>query len=157
MTDPHTLLADLERRAELGGGAARLEKQHAAGKLTARERMELLFDAGSFEEVDKLVTHRCRDFGMDQHLVPGDGLVAGACAPHATTGVAHFRVDEPRESPAPVRPRVSFMPGNTPHDPPRLETADAPDREDEALDRIVPASPNQPYDMLDVIHSVVDD
>src|SRR5436305_11490598 len=77
MTDPHTLLADLERRAELGGGAARLEKQHAAGKLTARERMELLFDAGSFEEVDKLVTHRCRDFGMDQHLVPGDGVVAG--------------------------------------------------------------------------------
>ncbi|PYR40784.1 MAG: methylmalonyl-CoA carboxyltransferase [Acidobacteria bacterium] len=293
MTDPHALLADLERRAELGGGAARLEKQHAAGKLTARERMELLFDAGSFEEVDKLVTHRCRDFGMDQHLVPGDGVVAGhglvdgrqvfafaqdftvfggslsetnaakivkimdlamklgapvvglndsggariqegvlslagyadiflrntlasgvvpqisaimgpcaggalyspaitdftvmvtntsymfitgpdvlktvtheavskeelggAMTHNATSGVAHFAVDDDRECLALVRDLLSFMPGNNLDDPPRLATADAPDREDEALDRIVPASPNQPYDMLDVIHSVVDD
>src|SRR6058998_2637087 len=70
-------LADLERRAELGGGEARLEKQHAAGKLTARERIELLFDPGTFEEVDKLVTHRCRDFGMENQVVPGDGVVAG--------------------------------------------------------------------------------
>jgi len=293
MTDPHALLADLERRAELGGGAARLEKQHAAGKLTARERIELLFDAGSFEEVDKLVTHRCRDFGMDQHLVPGDGVVAGhglvdgrqvfafaqdftvfggslsetnaakivkimdlamklgapvvglndsggariqegvlslagyadiflrntlasgvvpqisaimgpcaggavyspaitdftvmvkntsymfitgpdvlktvtheavskeelggAMTHNATSGVAHFAVDDDRECLALVRDLLSFMPGNNLDDPPRLATADAPDREDEALDRIVPASPNQPYDMLDVIHSVVDD
>src|SRR3954462_14876861 len=77
MTDPHTTLAELERRAELGGGADRLEKQHAAGKLTARERVELLFDPGTFEEVDKLVTHRCRDFGMDQQIIPGDGVVCG--------------------------------------------------------------------------------
>ncbi|HMF97413.1 MAG TPA: carboxyl transferase domain-containing protein, partial [Vicinamibacterales bacterium] len=77
MTDPLRTLAELERRAELGGGAARLDKQHAAGKLTARERIELLFDPGTFEEVDKLVTHRCRDFGMDRHIVPGDGVVAG--------------------------------------------------------------------------------
>src|SRR5262245_32352267 len=77
MTDPLTTLAELESRAELGGGEARLEKQHAAGKLTARERIELLFDPGTFEEVDKLVTHRCRDFGMDRHIVPGDGVVAG--------------------------------------------------------------------------------
>src|SRR5213595_967690 len=74
---PEDVLADLERRAELGGGADRLEKQHAAGKLTARERIELLFDPGTFEEVDKLVTHRCRDFGMEQQIVPGDGVVAG--------------------------------------------------------------------------------
>ena len=71
------ILADLERRAELGGGEARLHKQHAAGKLTARERIEFLFDPGTFEEVDKLVTHRCRDFGMDEQLIPGDGVVAG--------------------------------------------------------------------------------
>src|SRR5438128_6047621 len=77
MTDPHHTLADLERRAELGGGEARLRKQHDAGKLTARERIDLLFDPGTFEEVDKLVTHRCRDFGMANQIVPGDGVVAG--------------------------------------------------------------------------------
>src|SRR6202171_5755333 len=74
---PEDVLAELERRAELGGGEARLQKQHAGGKLTARERIELLFDPGTFEEVDKLVTHRCRDFGMDGQLIPGDGVVAG--------------------------------------------------------------------------------
>src|SRR5437899_7224473 len=77
MTDLHKALADLERRAELGGGEERQKKQHDAGKLTARERIDLLFDPGTFEEVDKLVTHRCRDFGMERQLVPGDGVVAG--------------------------------------------------------------------------------
>src|SRR5512135_2155473 len=70
-------LADLERRAAEGGGEERQRRQHAAGKLTARERMELLFDPGTFEEIDKLVTHRCRDFGMADQLVPGDGVVTG--------------------------------------------------------------------------------
>ena len=293
MTDPHTTLAELERRAELGGGADRLEKQHAAGKLTARERIELLFDAGTFEEVDKLVTHRCRDFGMEQQTVPGDGVVAGhgsvdgrqvfafaqdftvfggslsetnaakivkvmdlamklgapivglndsggariqegvmslggyadiflrntlasgvvpqisaimgpcaggavyspaltdftlmvkhtsymfvtgpdvvktvtheevtkeqlggAMTHNATSGVAHFAVDDDRECVALIRDLLSFMPSNNLDDPPRLPTADAPDREDPALDALVPASPNQPYDMLDVIHLVVDE
>ena len=55
-----------------------MRKQHEAGKLTARERIELLFDPGSFEEVDKFVTHRCRDFGMERQLIPGDGVVAGS-------------------------------------------------------------------------------
>src|SRR5213595_768183 len=77
MTNPHDMLADLERRAELGGGEDRLKRQRAAGKLTARERVDLLFDTGTFEEIDKLVTHRCRDFGMADDLVPGDGVVAG--------------------------------------------------------------------------------
>ncbi len=76
--DPLTHLADLERRAELGGGEDRLKRQHDAGKLSARERIDLLFDPGTFDEVDKLVTHRCRDFGMDAQIVPGDGVVAGA-------------------------------------------------------------------------------
>src|SRR6188472_2650746 len=71
------LLDDLERRAELGGGADRLQRQRAAGKLTARERIDLLFDPGTFEELDKLVTHRCRDFGMAEQLIPGDGVIAG--------------------------------------------------------------------------------
>jgi propionyl-CoA carboxylase beta chain len=291
--DPDKTLADLERRAELGGGQARLDRQHAAGKLTARERIELLFDPGTFEEVDKLVTHRCIDFGMDQQIVPGDGVVAGhglvegrqvfafaqdftvfggslsetnaakivkimdlamklgapivglndsggariqegvlslagyaeiflrntlasgvvpqisaimgpcaggavyspaitdftimvkdtsymfvtgpdvvktvtheeiskeelggAMTHNATSGVAHFAVDDDRECLALIRDLLSFIPSNNLEDPPRLSTRDSPDREDVALDRIVPASPNQPYDMLDVIHGVVDD
>ncbi|HEY3886105.1 MAG TPA: carboxyl transferase domain-containing protein, partial [Vicinamibacterales bacterium] len=75
--DPIEHLNDLERRAELGGGEERRRRQHDAGKLTARERIDLLFDPGTFEEVDKLVIHRCRDFGMDEQLVPGDGVVCG--------------------------------------------------------------------------------
>jgi propionyl-CoA carboxylase beta subunit len=71
-------LADLLRRAELGGGPERLRRQHDAGKLTARERIALLFDPGSFEEIDALVTHRCQDFGMGDQVIPGDGVVCGS-------------------------------------------------------------------------------
>src|SRR6476620_4950950 len=77
MTSRPTHLEDLERRAELGGGEERLRRQHEAGKLTARERVDLLFDPGTFQEIDKLVTHRCLDFGMDESVIPGDGVVAG--------------------------------------------------------------------------------
>ena len=291
--NPKDVLADLERRAELGGGAERQKRQHDAGKLTARERIEFLFDPGTFEEVDKLVTHRCRDFGMAEQLVPGDGVVAGhglvdgrqvfafaqdftvfggslsetnaakivkimdlamklgspvvglndsggarmqegvlslggyadiflrntlasgvipqisaimgPCAGGAvyspaitdftimvkntsymfvtgpdvirtvthedvskedlggamthneTSGVAHFAVDDDRECVALIREMLSFMPSNNLDDPPRAATSDSADREDDRLDRVVPASPNQPYDMLDVIHLVVDE
>jgi propionyl-CoA carboxylase beta chain len=286
-------LADLERRAELGGGEARLRRQRDAGKLTARERIDLLFDPGTFEELDRLVTHRCRDFGMADHVVPGDGVVCGfgrvdgrvtcgfaqdftvfggslsetnaakivkvmdlamkmgapvvglndsggariqegvlslagyadiflrntlasgvvpqisaimgPCAGGAVyspaitdftvmvkdtsymfvtgpdvirtvtheevtkeelggamthnekSGVAHFAVENDQECLLLIRELLSFMPGNNVDDPPRVETTDPPDREDEALDRIVPASPNQPYDMLDVIQAIVDE
>ena len=74
------ILEQLEaRRAEarLGGGAIRIEAQHAKGKLTARERIELLLDEGSFEEFDMFVAHRCTDFGMDAVKMPGDGVVTG--------------------------------------------------------------------------------
>ena len=73
-------LDSLREAARAGGGAARLAKQHASGKLSARERVELLGDSGSFEEVDPFVVHRCRDFGMGQpeDLIPGDGVVAGS-------------------------------------------------------------------------------
>ena len=64
-------------QAEQGGGVARVEKQHDAGKMTARERIEVLLDEGSFEEFDKLVVHRSRDFGLDKQLYPGDGVVTG--------------------------------------------------------------------------------
>jgi propionyl-CoA carboxylase beta chain len=63
--------------AEAGGGEERRERQHAEGKLSARERIELLLDEGSFEELDKLVRHRCRDFGMDEQVIDGDGFVTG--------------------------------------------------------------------------------
>jgi propionyl-CoA carboxylase beta chain len=291
--DPHKILVDLEARAELGGGRERLERQHAAGKMTARERIELFFDPGTFEEVDKLVTHRCRDFGMEHQLIPGDGVVAGhglvdgrqvfafaqdftvfggslsetnaakivkimdlavslgapivglndsggariqegvmslggyadiflrntlasgvvpqisaimgpcaggavyspaitdftimvrdtsymfvtgpdviktvthedvtkealggAMTHNATSGVAHFAVDDDRECIALLRELLSYLPSNNLDDPPRAITADSPDREDAALDSMVPVVPNQPYDMLDIIRAVVDE
>jgi propionyl-CoA carboxylase beta chain len=288
-----THLESLERRAELGGGEDRLRRQHEAGKLTARERIDLLFDPGSFEEVDKLVTHRCRDFGMADQVVPGDGVVAGpgrvegrpvyafaqdftvfggslsetnaakivkimdlamkmgapvvglndsggariqegvlslggyadiflrntlasgvvpqisaimgpcaggavyspaitdfnimventsymfvtgpdvirtvtheevtkeqlggAMTHNATSGVAHFAVPDDRECLRLIRELLSYLPGNNLDHAPRRPTADPADREDEALDRAVPASPNQPYDMHDVLQAIVDD
>src|SRR4051812_897455 len=75
--NPLRVLDDLERRAELGGGEERLRRQRDGGKLTARERIDRLFDPGTFEEIDKFVAHRCRDFGMGDEAVPGDGVVAG--------------------------------------------------------------------------------
>jgi propionyl-CoA carboxylase beta chain len=293
MTDPLDHLADLERRAELGGGQDRLDRQHAAGKLTARERIELLFDPGTFEELDKLVTHRCRDFGMEKQIIPGDGVVSGhglvegrqvfafaqdftvfggslsetnaakivkimdlamklgspvvglndsggariqegvmslggyadiflrntlasgvipqisaimgpcaggavyspaitdftimvkntsymfvtgpdvittvthedvtkdelggAMTHNATSGVAQFATDDDRECIALIRELLSFMPSNNLDDAPRRPPADDAGREEATLDRIVPESPNQPYDMLDVVHAVVDE
>jgi propionyl-CoA carboxylase beta chain len=286
-------LAHLEKRAELGGGEARLRRQHESGKLTARERLELLFDPGTFEEFDKLVTHRCRDFGMEDQVIPGDGVVTGfgrvdgrpvyafaqdftvfggslsetnaakivkimdlavrqgapvvglndsggariqegvmslagyadiflrntlasgvipqisaimgpcaggavyspaitdftvmvehtsymfvtgpdviktvtheevskeelggAMAHNAKSGVAHFAVSDDRECLLLIRELLGFVPGNNVDDAPRVETVDPFDREDEALDALVPEAPNQPYDMLDLIHAVVDD
>jgi propionyl-CoA carboxylase beta chain len=290
---PNDPLADLERRAELGGGEERLKRQREAGKLTARERIDLLFDPGTFEEVDKFVTHRCRDFGMADQVVPGDGVVCGhgringrvtyafaqdftvfggslsetnaakivkimdlamkmgapiiglndsggariqegvlslggyadiflrntlasgvvpqisaimgPCAGGAVyspaitdftimvkgtsymfvtgpdvirtvtheqvtkdelggalthnerSGVAHFAVENDQECLLLVRELLSFMPSNNVDDPPRAETNDPSYRADESLDSVVPRSPNQPYDMLDIIHAVVDE
>jgi propionyl-CoA carboxylase beta chain len=74
------VLNELERRraeARAGGGAERVARQHARGKLTARERLDVLLDEGSFEEFDMFVTHRASDFGMDEQSFPGDGVVTG--------------------------------------------------------------------------------
>jgi propionyl-CoA carboxylase beta chain len=286
-------LESLERLSELGGGEDRRRRQHEAGKLTARERIDLLFDAGTFQEVDKLVTHRCRDFGMDEQVIPGDGVVAGSgrverrlvyafaqdftvfggslsetnaakivkimdlalkmgapvvglndsggariqegvlslagyadiflrntlasgvipqisaimgpCAGgavyspaitdfnimvegtsymfvtgpdviktvtheevtkeelggamthNATSGVAHFAVADDRECLRTIRELLGYLPSNNLDEPPRRETSDPLDREDESLDRIVPSAPNHPYDMLDLVHAVADD
>ena len=286
-------LADYERRAEAGGGEARQRRQHDAGKLTARERIDLFFDPGTFREVDKLVTHRCRDFGMETQLVPGDGVVAGhgevegrlvyafaqdftvfggslsetnaakivkimdlamkngapvvglndsggariqegvaslagyadiflrntlasgvipqlsaimgpcaggavyspaitdftvmvegtsymfvtgpevirtvtheevtkdelggAMTHNAKSGAAHFAVPTDKDCLALLRLLLGYLPSNNLDDPPRVETADPVDREDPQLDTLVPESPNQPYDMLDLIRAVGDD
>src|SRR5438105_11860523 len=76
-TDGLKTLAEKNAAAMAGGGAARIERQHAAGKMTARERIEFLLDDGTFEEVDRFKKHRCLDFGMENQQVPGDGVVAG--------------------------------------------------------------------------------
>ena len=290
---PSARLAALEQRAELGGGADRIARQHEAGKLTARERIERLFDPGTFEEVDKLVVHRCRDFGMEAQQIPGDGVVCGSglvdgrvvfafaqdftvfggslsetnaakickvmdqalklgapivglndsggariqegvaslagyadiflrntlasgvvpqisailgpCAGgavyspaitdftvmvestsymfvtgpevirtvtheqvtkeelggamthNARSGVAHFAVHDDAAALAVVRDLLSYLPSNNVDDPPIVPTADPADRDVSELDTIVPPSPNQPYDMHDVIRTVVDD
>ncbi len=70
-------LNELREKGRQGGGAKRIEAQHSKGKLTARERLELLFDPGSFEEVDPFVTHRCTDFGMAEQKFPGDSVITG--------------------------------------------------------------------------------
>jgi len=287
------ILGDLDRRAEAGGGDERVRRQHEGGRLTARERIALLFDPDTFEEIDKFVTHRCRDFGMADQVIPGDGVVCGhgringrlayafaqdftvfggslsetnaakivkimdlavqtgapviglndsggariqegvaslggyadiflrntlasgvvpqisaimgPCAGGAVyspaitdfvvmvkhtsymfvtgpdvikavtheqvtkedlggamthnerSGVAHFAVDDDEACLLLIRELLSFLPGNNVDDPPRVESTDPPDRADEALDTVVPESTNQAYDMLDVIHPIVDD
>ncbi len=74
------VLVELEQRretAKMGGGQRRIDSQHSKGKLTARERIEILLDEGSFEEFDMFKQHRCTDFGMDEQHIPGDGVVTG--------------------------------------------------------------------------------
>src|ERR1700758_1998553 len=76
----HDALEELRQRiaqAEEGGGAERRERQHKEGKLSARERIEILLDEGTFEELDKFVTHHCDDFGMEKQKPAGDGFVTG--------------------------------------------------------------------------------
>ena len=77
MKDKIEFLEQKEKEAEDGGGKARIKKQHDAGKLTARERLELLVDKNTFVELDKFVVHRCNDFGMEDKKFPGDGVVTG--------------------------------------------------------------------------------
>jgi len=280
-------------RAEAGGGEERRARQHDEGKLSARERLELLFDEGSFEEIDKLVEHRCQNFGMAEQRIPGDGVVSGygringrptyafaqdftvfggslseanaakickvmdlalkvgvplvglndsggariqegvaslagyadiflrntlasgvipqisaimgPCAGGAVyspaitdfilmvekssymfvtgpdviktvmhedvtkedlggptthntvSGVAHFITRDDPDCLALIRELLSFLPQNNREDPPRVETSDPLDRRDEALDTLVPVESDQPYDIKEIIHRVVDE
>ncbi|MDA0655584.1 MAG: methylmalonyl-CoA carboxyltransferase, partial [Proteobacteria bacterium] len=77
MTDIIRELEERRSRARLGGGEKRIDAQHAKGKLTARERIDVLLDENSFEEWDMFVEHDCIDFGMEEQKVPGDGVVTG--------------------------------------------------------------------------------
>jgi propionyl-CoA carboxylase beta chain len=77
LQEKRNLLAELRKEAELGGGAARIEKQHAQGKYTARERIERILDPGSFIEFDRFVVHGCTSFGMEKTKYLGDGVVTG--------------------------------------------------------------------------------
>ncbi|HSY93918.1 MAG TPA: acyl-CoA carboxylase subunit beta [Candidatus Binatus sp.] len=289
-------VAELKKRnqlAEDGGGAKRRERQHKEGKMSARERVEFLLDEGTFEETDKLVTHRCNDFGMAEQKIYGDGFITGygriegrlvyvfaqdftvfggslsetnaakivkimdlaakmgapviglndsggariqegvmslagyadiflrntlysgvvpqisaimgpcaggavyspaitdfvlmvdktsymfitgpdviktvtheevskeqlggAATHNETSGVAHFLAHDDGECLSMVRELLSFLPSNNLDEPPRKACSDPVDRADAALDTMIPAQSNQPYDMKDVIHAVVDD
>jgi len=293
---PGTALEELRRRnreAEAGGGPERVARQVAEGKLPARERVALLLDPGSFQEMDKFVVHRCDDFGMQRQRIPGDGVITGhgaidgrevflfaqdftvfggslsetyamkickimdlamkvgapivglndsggariqegvvslagyadiflrntlasgvvpqisaimgPCAggavyspaitdfnimvqgtsymfitgpdviksvtheevtkeelggamTHASvSGVAHFTAGDDRAALALIRDLLSYLPSNNMEDPPRRETDDPPDREDGALESVIPAEPNRPYDMKKVLRGVLDD
>ena len=289
-------IAELKKRDQMaleGGGAQRRERQHKEGKMSARERVEFLLDEGTFEETDKLVTHRCHNFGMAEQKYYGDGFITGygrvegrlvfvfaqdftvfggslseanalkivkvmdlaakmgapviglndsggariqegvmslagyaeiflrntlysgvvpqisaimgPCAGGAvyspaitdfilmvdqtsymfitgpdviktvtheevtkdqlggarthneTSGVAHFMCRDDAECLSMVRELLSFIPSNNLEDPPRKACTDPIDRLDENLDKLVPDESNVPYDMKDVIHTVVDD
>ena len=77
-TEKIKALMELRAKARVGGGEKAIEKQHEKGKLTARERINLLLDEGSFEEMDMFVKHRCTNFGMEKKQYLGDGVVAGS-------------------------------------------------------------------------------
>ncbi len=88
MANPRDMLDHMREAARLGGGEKRIEQQHKRGKLTARERLELFLDPGSFTEMDMFVTHRCTDFGMEKQRILGDGVVTG----FGTVGGRHVYV-----------------------------------------------------------------
>jgi propionyl-CoA carboxylase beta chain len=293
LDDRFAELRRLRQAAELGGGEERIARQHTAGKKTARERVELLLDKGSFDEVDRFVVHQSTDFGMAAQKIPGDGVVTGSgkihgrpayvfaqdftvfggslsqsyaqkickimdlalkagvpivglndsggariqegvvslagyadiflrntlasgvvpqisaimgpCAggavyspaitdfifmvrgssymfvtgpdvirsvtheevsfeelggadTHArTSGVAHFAVETEEECLAGIRELLTFLPQNNLEDPPLKPTLDPPDRTDEVLQTLVPDNPTKPYDIAELIQTVLDD
>ncbi len=292
LKEKYNQLEDFNKKAELGGGEERIEKQHAAGKKSARERVLQLLDPGTFNEIDKLVTHRSYDFGMELNKILGDGLISGygkvkgrlvyvfaqdftvfggslsranadkivkiqklalqmgaplvglndsggariqegveslagyadifynnvissgvipqisailgPCAGGAVyspaltdfifmvnekshmfvtgpeviktvthedvskeelggafthnskSGVAHFNGKDEDQTIMMIRELLSFLPSNNLEDPPVKTTIDPSDRVEESLQDIVPADPNKPYDMHDIIQKVID-
>lgn len=292
LKEKYSQLEELNKQAELGGGKERIEKQHAAGKKSARERISQLLDPGTFVEIDKLVTHRSYDFGMQDNKVLGDGLISGygkvngrlvyvfaqdftvfggslsranadkivkiqnlalkmgaplvglndsggariqegveslagyadifynnvissgvipqisailgPCAGGAVyspaltdfifmvnekshmfvtgpdviktvtheevtkedlgganthnskSGVAHFNGADEEQTLMMIRELLSFLPSNNLEDPPVKTTIDPSDRIEESLQELIPADPNKPYDMHEIIQKVID-
>ena len=112
------ILDELELRraaARAGGGERRVEAQHAKGKLTARERIELLLDEGSFEEFDMFVAHRCTDFGMEKDRPAGDGVVTGWSCPSTSWAPSSPILNSPtgRASVLQCRPTRSGLPSSS--------------------------------------------
>ena len=228
-----------------GGGEKSIAKQHSKGKLTARERLNLLFDEDTFVELDMFVRHRCTNFGQEKKELPGEGVVTGygtidgrlvyafaqdftveggslgekhahkiwkvmdlammgpcaggavyspaltdfifmvkntsqmfitgpaviksvtaeevtaeelggAMTHNSRSGVAHFAAENDEDCIEQIRYLLSFLPSNNMEETPRVETGDDPNRQDESLNTVVPDNPNAPYDMKDVIRSLVD-
>jgi propionyl-CoA carboxylase beta chain len=292
LKDKYRRLEELNRQSELGGGIKRKEKQHAAGKKTARERVLQLLDPGTFTEIDKLMTHRNYDFGMETNKILGDGVISGygkvngrlvyvfaqdftvfggslsranadkivkiqelalkmgaplvglndsggariqegveslagyadifynnvissgvipqisailgpcaggavyspaltdfifmvnekshmfvtgpeviktvtheevskeelggALTHNSKSGVAHFNGNDEDQTIMMIRELLSFVPSNNLEDPPIKPTIDPSGRQDESLQEVVPADPNKPYDMHDIIQKVID-
>lgn len=292
-SDKYILFEEKNKTAELGGGQARIDKQHDAGRKTARERIELLLDPGTFVELDKFVTHRSTDFGMEKTKFLGDGVVSGygkidgrlmyvfaqdftvfggslsranadkiikvmdlamkmgapviglndsggariqegveslagyadifyrnvmssgvipqisavlgpcaggavyspaitdfilmvkessymfvtgpdviktvtheevtkeelggAMTHNSKSGVAHLTADDDEQAMMMLRELMSFLPSNNMEDPPIKVSSDDVNREDKKLDDLVPLDPNKPYDMKELIHSIIDD
>lgn len=293
LKDKFERLQSLNQAAEMGGGQERIDKMHAAGKKTARERIEALVDPGTFVEIDKLVMHQTRDFGMADKKIAGDGMVTGygkvdgrliyifaqdftvfggtmsranankvvkimdlamkmgapviglndsggariqegvqslagyadiffrntrasgvipqisailgpcaggavyspaltdfifmvketsymfvtgpdviktvtheevtkedlggAMTHNSESGVAHFAAQDDDQAMMMIRELIGFIPSNNLEDPPILKSGDDPNRADEKLQTLVPDDPNKPYDMKEIILSVVDD
>lgn len=110
ITDPtlQDKFSEVERKNEeavLGGGEKRMQQQHAKGKLTARERVHLLLDEGSFEEMGKFVMHRNKDFGLDKEYYLGDGVVTGYGKINGRLVYVFSRTLRSLEAPSPKRTR----------------------------------------------------
>src|SRR5438270_590893 len=161
--------------AKQGGGVARVDAQHKNGRLTARERIDLLLDKGSFRELDAFVTHRTHDFGLHRQQYLADSVVTGpdvvksvtredvsfeelggASVHSATSGVCHYVADNEADGLYLVRKLLSYIPQNNMEDPPFLPSGDDPLRTEARLDSLIPDNPNKPYDIKEVIGLVVD-
>ena len=151
-----------------GGGEKRIQAQHSKGKLTARERLDILFDENSFVEIDAFVKHRCTNFDMAGKDLPGDGVVTGygqiegrlvfAFAQDFTvSGVAHFMGKNDEETLLAVRELLSYMPSNNMETAPVYACDDDINRMIPELNEIIPDNPNKAYNMYDVIYKIADD
>src|SRR5438552_997214 len=160
MTTPINRLEALRARSARGGGEERIAQQHAKGKLTARERVDLLVDEGSFVELDAFVAARRSENVSDEEQVLGDGVVTGFGRVDGRLVYVFsqdFTVFGGSLAEAHAAKIVKVMDQALRNGAPSIAPDDAVDRMDRELDTIVPESPAKPYDMKDVIRRVVDD